>query len=568
MGRLPDLPYSLSRSRRRSAQISFGKLNRTPTAGDGDIWDECNITTDHYPALSLRRARYYKSMGIQHGTVGSDTRALFWNNGPYFYYDGVLVDGMLLPLPGEVERSYVTLGNRIIIMPDKYFYDSSDGTYGSLEAVYNPPSAVSVRLSESSNGDQLLVIMEKGDDGLWHDAAAPTYPFEGFSADDTVYISFETLDLSAYNGYYTLTGASHYALGFVALTFPEEIFSKYDHIPISRIERLVPDMDYMCSVNNHLFGCRGSEIYISAKGDPFNWTPSADTALGATVCPTGSHEAFTACAVYNSRPVFFTETRAFTVYGDEPLTFSTVETRVFGVKEGAWKTVVAFDGYLLYLSRYGVVRYTSSGTEIISDELGVRMITGAAGGDGLHYFLSVNTGAEYVNYVFNVRTGLWSKEDCTEFYSFARLSHGLYGAAELYAANGSSIGQAIYYVSGDAPGAPADGFVVDSPTSCAIELAPFREDHSAAVFGQKKWAQALIVRVQAGMAVMRVKLIFDAGDETLAHVESFGAEGESQIKIPLPNNRCDRYRVRLEADVGISSVFRLLGMAREYTIFN
>ena len=136
MARLPKLPYHLTRS--RPTQLAFGVLNHTATAADGEIYDERDVSTEEYPALTPRKSRLKASSTISLGEcsrIGSDGAKLFWHSGGDLYYGGRLVGR--LPLGDGVHRRFACMGERIVIWPDKVCYDSETGrmtAFGELLA--------------------------------------------------------------------------------------------------------------------------------------------------------------------------------------------------------------------------------------------------------------------------------------------------------------------------------------------------------------------------------------------------------------------------------------------------
>ena len=53
--KLPDMKYAERTS--KGNQTKFGGLNHTMGAGDGEIWDMRNLTSDHAPVLSTQIGR-------------------------------------------------------------------------------------------------------------------------------------------------------------------------------------------------------------------------------------------------------------------------------------------------------------------------------------------------------------------------------------------------------------------------------------------------------------------------------------------------------------------------------
>ena len=115
--RLPGMRYADGIG--KVTQDRFGGLDRRLGAGDGEICDMMNMTSDHYPVLATRAPR----LGVAHLEEPRGLCAygkLAWVDGSTFFYGGGPVGE--LPLK-YVNRRFAAMGTRIIIFPDKYCYD-------------------------------------------------------------------------------------------------------------------------------------------------------------------------------------------------------------------------------------------------------------------------------------------------------------------------------------------------------------------------------------------------------------------------------------------------------------
>ena len=72
---------------RKHKQTEFGGYNHNLSAGDGDIWNEENISSDLFPILSPRQPRYLiTQLAEPNGFYAHD--GLYWVDGTGFYADG------------------------------------------------------------------------------------------------------------------------------------------------------------------------------------------------------------------------------------------------------------------------------------------------------------------------------------------------------------------------------------------------------------------------------------------------------------------------------------------------
>lgn len=125
--RLPKVKYGSGI--RKVTQMKFTGLDATTGGGEGSLIDMENMSGDHYPVLASREKRVLLTM------VGSP-KALFaggaWAAGPGLCYigdGGFYVDGDrkgdVSPEHDYTTRSMARLGNYVVLMPDKKYYDMS-----------------------------------------------------------------------------------------------------------------------------------------------------------------------------------------------------------------------------------------------------------------------------------------------------------------------------------------------------------------------------------------------------------------------------------------------------------
>ena len=136
---LPALPYRAS-VMRSSPQTRFGGLNHNPGAQDGEIYDMTNLSAGAWPLLSPRGKRGLENTIEAPGGIGARDRP-FWASGTTFCYDGTAVSGLTLTAGQKV---FAALGNRILIFPDKKYFDAADGTWGEMEASTGALTGVTV----------------------------------------------------------------------------------------------------------------------------------------------------------------------------------------------------------------------------------------------------------------------------------------------------------------------------------------------------------------------------------------------------------------------------------------
>lgn len=72
--KLPSIVYQ--DGIRKGAQVKFGGLNHNLGAGDGELWDMRNLTSDYYPLLASRgRRRLFRTLTKGNGLFSWDALA-------------------------------------------------------------------------------------------------------------------------------------------------------------------------------------------------------------------------------------------------------------------------------------------------------------------------------------------------------------------------------------------------------------------------------------------------------------------------------------------------------------
>lgn len=293
---------------------------------------------------------------------------------------------------------------------------------------------------------------------------------------------------------------------------------------VVNVERRIPDLDFICSSSNRIWGCSNVDnmIYASALGDPTNFFVSDVSSSDSFTVPVGSEGRFTACCRYGSDVLFWKETKLHKVIGSYPAEYIVYSYDIEGVQEGCEKSLAVINEVLYYKGIHGVYAFTSS-PSLISSNFGERYFTDAvAGADGDSYYLSVK-GDDNRSYLFVYETllGLWILEDDVRALDFIRDGKDFYMRTE----------GGEFYRCG----------VSDAETDMEwfVQLTPFYET----LDGSKTYSRLLLrVELPRG-SYLRVEVRTDGG----AWREAGKIIGRSCEVVPIriPINRCDRFEIRL-----------------------
>lgn len=596
------LPQMSDRSMMRPVvRTGFGGLNNNLSAQDGEIvWME-NLSAREFPLLTQRARRGLERTVSEPGGVGAGDKP-WWVSGTGFYYDGVHKGTV-----EKGEKSFAAMGSRIMIFPDKKYYDASADTFGdmgvgrSLSGVsfqngvfggvpanantlyksgaawpFSPGDAVAVSGCEThpENNKTAIVREVEGDylrfyentftldstiryTALVEGLQAGAYHFDvGQDAPDwrqfTLSSGLSEGDTLTWNG----TGLDA-VIGGVGSTIPvtegsagealvfADIPTDYTEAGEITVIRPVPDLDHVCVNENRLWGCKGDTIYASALGDPFNFYVFDGLSTDSWQSGTVDSGDFTACVSYLGYPVFFKEDAVYKVYGEKPSNFQWTPSARLGVKAGCAGSLAVAGETLYYLSRAGIVAYTGGIPAVISGELGAN--TGwedaKAGSDALRYYVSMSDGTAYSLFVYDTRWRTWHREDAVQAAGFAFWDGGLH----MLAADGK-----LWRLDGGAG-------TKEGPLSWTAEFADSVRFYETTDSGSqnKKGPLRILIRATLGeSSTITVKIKYDDGSTQIVGTLE-GNDGRKKTYIlPLILRRCDHYRLSMDG-VGDAVVYSL-----------
>ena len=188
-----------------------------------------------------------------------------------------------------------------------------------------------------------------------------------------------------------------------------------------RLERRVPDMDYLTECDNRIWGCSSKEnvIYACKLGDPTNWFSYRGIAADSYAVTVGSDGPFTGAATCMGYALFFKENTLHKLYGSKPSDFQLSSLRCRGVARNAARSLCVLNETLYYLSPDGVMAWDGSIPAKVSAALDAGRLANvkqAVGGalDG-RYYLHVSRENEVRLLVYDTERGLWHEEDVCSF---------------------------------------------------------------------------------------------------------------------------------------------------------
>jgi hypothetical protein len=471
-------PYLQEVTRYRDMTTTFGGYNHQLSCRDGEFFDMKNMTSQYYPILSPRKNRgIVRSLVDPQGIL--DKEELMWIDDGKLYVDGeeITLDGVTISSEEDMcPKTMAKMGAYVIIMPDKIWYNADNGECGYMEAWC---------LGEA--GISLTMCATDGSAIVWHDAKyyednkpkSGDYMMSETSGKASLKIYSDTTSSWA-----TVT-TTYIKITLEGVNSIGELFSKGDGVKITvgseapnfnvlknifineeedgkrsmnatimdkgedyitvpgilkynilmskvffKVERLVPDMAFITECNNRLWGCSkdGHEVYCCKLGDVKNWNCFEGISTDSWAATIGSDGKFTGAITYLGQPIFFKEDSLIKISVSSSGAHQLKETRCRGVQKGSERSLAILNETLFYKSSACVCAYSGSLPASISDALGeVRYYDAVAGTIGNRYYTSMRDSAgKYHVFVYDQKSGLWSKEDDAEALYFCNHGDELY----------------------------------------------------------------------------------------------------------------------------------------------
>lgn len=413
-----------------------------------------NIGFGAYPALSPRNKRVFFNVSGEnlHGVFSKECIS-YINNG-CLYYGGNKVSGLFFPDIPE-ERKFVSLGAKLIVFPDKVYVNTENLTeYGKLEAEFTSNGEVTVGMCK---GDGTLygayavgsVMPGNPSDGdLWLDTSSDEhvlkqyYDVLGFWQDIAhTYVRINSVGIGKNFNLYD--GVALHGFDEVGLNGTHIIRDKGDdYIVITgvlansctitdeiKVERKVPDMDFICEHGNRIWGCssKNNEIYASKLGDPANFNSFMGISTDSYAVSVGSDGVFTAATSYRGYILFFKENCVHKIYGQNP-PYTVTTSYIRGVQKGSHRSVVCLNETLYYKSVGGICAYEGGVPVCVSRALGDEYYYDAVAGSCFNrYYVCMSDKNDVRHlFVYDEDKALWAREDTIDIREFSRNNCNLY----------------------------------------------------------------------------------------------------------------------------------------------
>ncbi len=505
---------------RRSVQTTFAGVDRRKAAGNGAIYDMQNMCAEEWPLLQTRRKRYIYGSGGTVQTMRISEGGLFaanslWRIVGRQLYKGDNPVGSSTMMRSSAKHTWAALGERVIICPEMILVDSE----GNVEQLEYSITVDAFFKNKTWGEDRPgRCVLDKNNSQDWGD----------INVGDAVTISGSSEEGNNVTAIVREKRPSE--LLFDENTF-ETVTTTAEQITV---KREVPEMDFIFSHGNRVWGCKGDTIYCSKLGDPFNWNVFDGLSTDSWSVSTGTPGDFTGCISYMGHPMFFKENRVFKVNGTRPQNFELVGEGTLGVKKNNhWSMAVAGES-LIYLSRAGFVACRGSYPVPIGKALHRSYDLATGGSDGVRYVVSARYQDEtWTNRweLLSYETGAWHKEDSPMITAIA-WKDGLWMADWT---------NERLLLAGGTPNVPSgmltEGDVESSVTFGDWEWGSFDSKH----------VTRLWIRAEAETtATLTAEIRYDGGTWEEADSWTLGEKSSRYLTVPI--RRCDHYALRLSAD--------------------
>lgn len=603
-------PYQNDLEVSRSFIDEFGGINRNISINENEFADMLNMSGDNYPLLSPRKKRTIVKQFAENETVtGFACKEAFIytnkiNGLCNLYVNGKKIDVDLSALESETsERTIIGMGAYAVIFPDKYYINLlKTDDRGTLECkkqyASSDLSAVSIKIepctvdgavkevtasnkepSTKTNG--MVWIDTSGDISvykIWDDSTkmwqqvATTYLKLskpgigiGFSKWDGISISGLAASESVSSRIKKQVNALNQS-GVILYDVSDNyiiiagLVDKVVEIKTGtvKLERTVPDMDFVVESNNRLWGCRYglnsktgkvvNEIYACKQGDPKNWNSFIGVSTDSYAASVGTDGRFTGAITYLGYPIFFKERCLHKVYGTMPSNYQISTTECRGVAKGNEKSLAIVNNVVCYRSPVDFCIYDGSLPESISKPLGdvkySKCISGSVG-NKLYVSASRESGETEI-LVFDMSLGLWHRESGRNIINFQRDGHVLY-----FLAKNSDGRFTIESVN-------EDYNTLINTDGIAEDTFPWFAESGDIGFYEAnvRYVQQLNVRAKIeNGAYFKVFIKYDEGKFEQCY-DSQKKKGINSFYFPITPKRCDRFRIKFigKGNVNIISI--------------
>ena len=457
-----DMPRLNVIEQYRESITAFGGLNKQLITAGGEFSAMENLTSDNFPVMSIRPQRH-RINGLMNPQGIMSKESLAWIDGADLYYNGYQVQGISLSTEEEMlPKQMVSMGAKLCIFPDAVYVNTEKlSDCGSLNATYATPTSAAVTYTMTNlSGAEIVPEISSGEPAgtiangaYWLDTSGETHVLKQYSASSSMWVTVATVyvrisctgigadfnegdgvriygaaysdpenvimtkQLEALNGSHIIKAKTDNSITVVGIL--DQTYTQTDATEF-RVERKVPDMDYVTECQNRLWGCKYgvvngetvNELYCCKLGDPTNWEVYNGIASDAWRASVGTDGAWTGAVTYGNTPIFFKDDAMHKIYVSAEGAHQIASASVRGVLRNASRSIAIVDEVLYYLSRGCICAYDGSLPISVSENLGrLDYISGVGGSSyGKYYLSAVDKENNPHTLVYDAARKMWHEE--------------------------------------------------------------------------------------------------------------------------------------------------------------
>lgn len=487
--------------------VDFKGLNYGEGWQDGELVDSENVSSVLYPSLTQCYAKI-PTEEYPWAELSGSVDAVTSKNGlivikpPYIYHGENRI--YAYPHLSYGRKHIASVGDLVLIFPDKCWYNSVTGEVGRMEESLKAIGAVFT--------DSTITVQ------------GASFPFR---VGDGVTISGCTQNVD--NNKTVIIRAIENG----KLSFYENTLKPGTESGEVTFKRAIPDMDVICESGYRLWGAKGSTIYASKYGDPLNFNVGDGLASDSYAIEVGTEGDFTGAAPYGGHICFFKENYLHKMFGTKPANYQLNTAIVHGVQKGSERSLVQVNDVLYYKGLNGVYAYGGGVPELISSSFSERRFSNAcAASDGDRYYISMQRmfgDGTYDLMVYDIRRGIWMREGKMRCFDMTFADGYVWLLAEESHADGAS--QFLYKVDPNAD---------RSKMKWSITFCPFNETAN-----ERKGYSKFMIRAEMAEGAW-LKLEYKR-DDCGRWQEAFAVENTKRktMWFPVMPERCDSVQIRI-----------------------
>lgn len=245
----------------RDAVDVFGGYNHNLRIGDGEFYDMKNLTSLYYPVLAPRQSRgvYCNTESEPLGLIEKDALCYIRYSGTHLYFNmnGNDYDLGITEIGGGTERTLISMGAYVIVMPDKKYFNTKDETdKGDIEAYYplteqTPESAYTAFTLCNAEGEEYSIDISAPEEPQGTDEN----PLEnGYTWLDTSVSPPSLKTYSSASGLWSSVATTYIKITSYKI---DESFSQYDGITITGVDTDSKSLNEALNNKTHVIYAKG-----------------------------------------------------------------------------------------------------------------------------------------------------------------------------------------------------------------------------------------------------------------------------------------------------------------------